>query len=196
MIRPVGDAMSTEPNMTKSEEFSELLRRYGDTAYRMGLHLSRGNETEARDLVQEAFLRIWRAWPMQRPNSFEGWLYRVLHNLYMDHVRYAQRHPAVSLDAPGPQDTSPWEERLADGSAAPDEPLRQSETKILIARALDRLDAEFRVPVVLCDMEGLSYEEIAHIMACPVGTVRSRIHRAREQLRKFLTASSFPEARI
>ena len=128
---------SPETPMTKAEEFSELLRRYGDTAYRMALHLTRGNETEARDLVQDGFLRIWRAWPLQRPNSFEGWMYRVLHNLYMDVHRRRSRHVTLSLDAPGPQDAPAWEERLADTTLPAEDEFHRHEQRARVARALE-----------------------------------------------------------
>jgi RNA polymerase sigma-70 factor, ECF subfamily len=170
--------------MTKTEEFNELLRSYGDMAYRMALHLTHGREDAARDLVQEGFIRIWRYWSFQKPAHFKSWMYRILHNLYLDSYRREIRRPTVSLDDPFPSgENISWEDRFAEPQA---QPARLSETQDLQAQvmlALRRLPDEFRIPVVLCDMEGLTYDEIARVVSCPVGTVRSRIHRGRRQLR-------------
>src|SRR5262245_38477165 len=89
MLRLFGDAMSlfSSSDDKKKAEFQEVLSRYGDIAYRMALQLTRGNEEESRELVQEAFVRLWKRWDAERPESFQGWLYRVLHNLYMDALR-------------------------------------------------------------------------------------------------------------
>src|SRR6185437_9278171 len=171
------------PNRSKAEEFEKLLRCYGDMAYRMALHLTAGQETEARDLVQEGFLKVWRHWNFERPGSFKGWMYRLLHNLYMDVLRRRARRPTFSLDADA---DALWEEALAEKSPGAPETLEQKELQGQVAGALRRLDLEFRIPVVLCDMEGLSYEEIARTLGVPIGTVRSRIHRGRCQLRRAL----------
>jgi len=171
--------------LTKAEEFSELLRCYGDMAYRMACQITGGRETEARDLVQDGFIKIWRYWGFQRPASFKGWMYRILHNLYMDALRQKARRPTVSLDAHVEEGTS-WEERLSDRTPGLPVGMERQELQQDVTRALHQLDTEFRMPVVLCDMEGLSYDEIAQVMSCPVGTVRSRIHRGRVQLRALL----------
>lgn len=173
--------------MTKTDEFSELLRTYGDMAYRMALHLTHGREDEARDLVQDAFIRIWRYWSFQKPDHFKSWMYRILHNLYLDSRRRCARRPTVSLDEPSPfGGESAWEDRLAEPQAQPTQVADQHELQREVAAALARLPDEFRIPVMLCDMEGLAYDEIARIVSCPVGTVRSRIHRGRLQLRATL----------
>jgi len=174
--------------MTKTDEFSELLRTYGDTAWRMALHLTKGNEPEARDLVQDCFIRIWRYWGFQKPDHFKSWMYRILHNLYLDECRRRKRRQQVSLDDPqgGEEDALRWEDRLKENDPTPEENSDTHERQVLVRQALQRLPSEFRIPVALCDMEGLSYDEIARIVSCPVGTVRSRIHRGRMQLRAAL----------
>lgn len=172
--------------MPKSQDFSEILRLYGDVAYRMAYQLTGGRESDARDLVQDAFIKIWRHWDVQKPDSFKGWMYRLMHNLYMDHLRKKYRHPTLSLDSPAPDSETPWEQNLADGVVGIEESIEKKDVKRQVAQALSRLDVEFRTVVVLCDMEGLPYDEIAHIVGCPIGTVRSRIHRGRGQLRQVL----------
>lgn len=182
--------------MAKTEEFSELLRTHGDIAYRMALHLTRGREDDARDLVQTAFVRIWRYWLVQKPDHFRSWMYRVLHNVYMDDIRRRERRPTLSLDESAmSEDDSGWQDRLADSSASPETTSEQAELQRTVAKALRQLPVEFRIPVALCDMEGLSYDEIARIVSCPVGTVRSRIHRGRLALRTHLGHLRAHEAR-
>ncbi len=183
-----------DPLPTQTDEFSEVLRCYGDMAYRMAMQLTRGREAEARDLVQDGFIKIWRHWKIQRPNSFRGWMYRLLHNLYMDSLRHEARRPAFSLDAPAPSGEGTFGDTLSDSAPALDQPMEMDARQRLVRRALERLERDFRIPVMLCDMEGLSYEEIAQIMSCPVGTVRSRIFRGRQMLRRWLEPS-FEEAR-
>src|SRR5262249_49343780 len=150
--------------------------------YRMACHLTRGNESLARDLVQDAFVKIWKNWEWQKPDSFKGWMYRILHNLYMDHLRKKTREASDSYDAPSLSEDHSLMDTLADASPSPEEQLEKHEMKKVLYAALDKLHQDFRVPIILCDMEGLSYEEIARVVSCPVGTVRSRIHRGRLEL--------------
>jgi RNA polymerase sigma-70 factor (ECF subfamily) len=172
----------------KNHEFIDVLRLYGDMAYRMALQLTRGQEADARDLVQETFMRIWRHWETDRPSSMKGWMYRVLKNLHLDSVRYRNRHPAISLETSTGTDNT-WEDILPDGQTSVDHFLEKKELQKHVAGALAQLDEDFRFPVMLCDMEGLPYEDIARILNCPIGTVRSRIHRGRVQLRQLLETS-------
>ncbi len=179
------NSQPTDLPQTKIEEFSELLRCYGNMAYRMSLQITGGKEDEARDLVQDGFIKIWRYWQFQRPSHFKGWMYRLLHNLYMDAMRRKARQRTVSLD--GDEDNpSHVAHTLSDASPQASENLERQQIQLDVARALEKLDVEFRLPVALCDMEGLSYDEIAQVMSCPVGTIRSRIHRGRLQLRALL----------
>ena len=173
------------PAKTKAEQFDEMLQSYGDMAYRMALHLTGGKEFEARDLVQEGFLRIWRYWDVRKPESFRGWMYRILHNLYMDALRKKSREASLSLDAEIVEGAS-WEQTLADHEMPIPARMEQKELQEHVANAVNQLPIEFRIPIVLCDMEGLSYDEIATALAIPVGTVRSRIHRGRCHLRRAL----------
>lgn len=178
--------------MSATDEFTELLRCYGDLAYRMSLQLTGGRQDEAEDLVQEGFIKIWRFWQFQKPRSFKGWMYRVLHNLYMDRLRRKYRKSEVSLDAGDAEGENPLEAHVADTAMTPHEGLEQQERQTLVQKALSELELDLRVPVVLCDMEGLSYEEIAKIVSCPVGTIRSRIHRGRQKLKAALVHLSKP----
>src|SRR5262245_9616303 len=104
------------PVKMKSEEFSELLRTYGDTAYRMAYQLTGGREAEANDLVQDVFIRIWKNGDLPSPVSMKGWLYRVLRNLYIDALRRLSRRPTVPLQST--ETGISWEEILPDGQGS------------------------------------------------------------------------------
>ena len=181
--------------MDRQELFSDLLSKCGDAAYNFALRLS-GNESDARDLVQSAFMKALeniRSFDPSKP--FQPWLNTILHNLYVDQVKRYERSHVVSLDAPGPVDDGSWSDLLADSLLTPLEQLTQGEIETMVQSALGKLDLAFRTPVILSDMEHLSYEEISKIMDCPVGTVRSRIHRGRQILKKNL-ASYFESGEI
>src|SRR5262249_10867004 len=151
----------------KNDDFSEVLRQYGDMAYRMASYLTKGDEPLARDLVQDAFLKIYKNWDWMQPDNFKGWMYRILHNLYMDHLRRKTREAVQSYDVPGPSDESDFKEFLPGNDPHPLDVQEQSELKVTIHRALATLPEEFRIPIMLCDLEGLSYEEIAKVASCP-----------------------------
>ncbi len=172
---------------TPSAEFQDLIRQHGDTAYRMAYQLTGGREAESADLVQEVFIRIWKRWSAPRPQSIKGWMYRVLRNLYIDSARYRKRHPALSIHEERDGMIS-LEERLPDAQPTASHVLEQKDVQRDVQQALKQLSEEFRTPIVLCDIEGLRYEDIARILDCPIGTVRSRIHRGRLELRRLLHA--------
>ncbi len=137
-----------------------------------------GNDADAQDLVQEVLLRVHRGLATYRPGSLEGWLSRITTNAFLDEVRRRKRRPTQAL---------PEEPDAALASADDVESTVASSTiPEEIQAALAALPEEFRVAVVLCDVVGLRYEEIAAHLGVPVGTVRSRIHRGRGQLRQAL----------
>lgn len=184
----------TSSSNDKKAEFQEVLTRYGDIAYRMALHLTGGKEDESREIVQEAFVRLWKRWDGDRPRSYQSWLYRVLHNLYMDALRRRVRQVSfTALEGDDPAEDGAclsgrqaWEDQVPSSAPMPGEEALVHERQAAVTAALEQLPVGFRVPVVLCDMEGLSYDEIAAILNVPVGTIRSRIHRGREHLRRLL----------
>jgi RNA polymerase sigma-70 factor (ECF subfamily) len=177
--------MNDRTAMDTRDHFVELIRRYGEKAYNFAYRLA-GNEPEARELVQEAFVRAYESFQRYDPSRpFDAWVDRILHNVYMDGVRRCSHRLTVSLDAPPPAAVEAlWEELLPGGDEDPMDGLLRRETDALLQKALDSLPVEFRSAVALCDVEGLSYERIGGVMACPIGTVRSRIHQGRLLLRK------------
>src|SRR5580693_4337204 len=161
--------------------WDELVRQHADRVYRLAYRLS-GNQHDAEDLTQETFIRVFRSVKNYQPGTFEGWLHRITTNLFLDMVRRRARirmealpedYDRVPADEPNP------EQIYHDSRLGPD-----------LQAALDSLPPEFRAAVVLCDIEGLSYEEIGATLGVKLGTVRSRIHRGRQALRDYLAAHS------
>jgi RNA polymerase sigma-70 factor, ECF subfamily len=166
-------------DLTTMPSWDELVRQHADRVYRLAYRLS-GNQHDAEDLTQETFIRVFRSVQNYQPGTFEGWLHRITTNLFLDMVRRRARirmealpedYDRVPADEPNP------EQIYHDSRLGPD-----------LQAALDSLPPEFRAAVVLCDIEGLSYEEIGATLGVKLGTVRSRIHRGRQALRDYLAA--------
>lgn len=159
--------------------WEEVARVYGRKIYNFAYRLT-GNPDDAHDLVQEVLLRVRRGLASYQPGSFEGWLWRITRNAFLDEVRRKNRRPT----APLPEEVDRWD--LASSAAADVEYARISLGDD-IQKALLELPFDFREAVVLCDVVGLSYEEISLAVAVPIGTVRSRIHRGRKMLKDLLS---------
>lgn len=170
--------------MDRDTLFRDLLKLYGDQVYRFALRLS-GNPEDAADLTQDAFLRAFKGmdrYDASRP--FSAWIYRILNNLYLNGLSRAERRRTESLDAVlGTVER----ETAGDLGEVPVTALERAETGRLLWECVGRIPYEFRAPLLLCDMEGMSYEEIGQALSCPLNTVRSRIHRARKALREMMT---------
>ncbi len=167
-----------------AETFAGLIARAGDKAYNFAYRLA-GNEPDARDLVQEAFSRaLESAGAYDRTRPFDSWLLRILHNVFLDSMRRHSHSRTVSLDAPTPVENEGWADLLPGEELSPSDGLVLKESVDLLQRALARLPMTYRSAIALCDIEGLSYAQIARVMEVPVGTVRSRIHQGRVLLRK------------
>lgn len=158
--------------------WDDVVREHSSRVYRLAYRLT-GNQHDAEDLTQDVFIRVFRSLSTYTPGTFEGWLHRITTNLFLDMVRRRQR---IRFDALG-DDAA---ERLSGREPAPDRLLADRQLDSDVQSALDSLPPDFRAAVVLCDIEGLSYEEIAATLGVKLGTVRSRIHRGRAQLRAAL----------
>lgn len=159
---------------TAMPSWDELVRQHADRVYRLAYRLS-GNQHDAEDLTQETFIRVFRSVQNYQPGTFEGWLHRITTNLFLDMVRRRSRIRMEAL----PEDY----ERVPADEPNPEEIYHDSRLGPDLQAALDSLPPEFRAAVVLCDIEGLSYEEIGATLGVKLGTVRSRIHRGRQALR-------------
>jgi RNA polymerase sigma-70 factor (ECF subfamily) len=157
--------------------WEEIARNYGRFLYTVAYRLT-GDEDDARDLVQDVLLRVRRGLAGYQPGSMEGWLSRITTNLFLDGVRRKKRRPVEALPERA--------EAVLPAAPSADEALAAEKLGDEVQEAIRRLPDDFRAAVVLCDVAGLTYAEIAEALDVPVGTVRSRIHRGRALLRAAL----------
>jgi RNA polymerase sigma-70 factor (ECF subfamily) len=181
---PVGAAIG-EPTDALADwtppSWDEVVRTHSARVYRLAYRLT-GNPHDAEDLTQDVFVRVFRSLSSYTPGTFEGWLHRITTNLFLDQVRRKQR---IRFD--GLADDAA--ERLPGREPGPAQVYDERHFDDDVQRALDALPPDFRAAVVLCDIEGLSYEEIGATLGVKLGTVRSRIHRGRQALRDHLSAA-------
>jgi RNA polymerase sigma-70 factor (ECF subfamily) len=169
-------------------EFEQLAQRYHKQAYNIAYRMT-GNHADAEDLTQESFLRAFRFFGNYRRDwPFDNWLYKIMSNLFVDDLRRKPKARLQSLDQPlengGRTDDIYLE--IPDAAANPERMMLCDELDEHVQRALSSLPKDFRMTVVLADIEGMSYEEISKTMNCSLGTVRSRLHRGRKLLRNRL----------
>jgi len=170
------------PTEDQSAFLEHAMATYGRQTYNYAYRLT-GNEPDARDLTQEAFIRVFRAWRSFQPGtSFLSWIYRIVTNLHRDELR---KRKGVFLQEL-PDDNMPHELPKDVGQHDPIAAMHERQLSSDIEQALRALTPDQRAVVLLADVEERSYQEIADIMACSIGTVRSRLHRARLQLRKLI----------
>ena len=172
----------------RRNEFEKVALPHMDALYGAAFRLAR-NPRDAEDLVQDVMLRAYRFWDsFEKDSNCKAWLFRILTNTFINHYQKKKRSREV-LDA------AVAEQSVTDGVLVHERSYSQRNPEALlldqslsddVARALDSLSPEFRVAVVLCDVQGFSYKEIAEILDCPVGTVMSRLHRGRRLLRQAL----------
>lgn len=158
--------------------WDEIVAQHSAQVYRLAYRLT-GNRHDAEDLTQDVFIRVFRSLDTYEPGNFNGWIHRITTNLFLDKARRNSRYRMDGF-------TEGAEERLRSLGDGPETIMNNTEFDADIEVALASITEEFRVAVVLCDVEGLSYDEIADVLGVKVGTVRSRIHRGRTQLRQAL----------
>lgn len=176
---------SDAPRPLTPEDFWARAQRHGDKLYNFAWRLA-GNEADAADLVQEALARAFAARDRYDPGRpFDAWVGRILHNVFMDNMRRYERRNAVSFDAPLPDGETPLVEKFRGNDPNPVDALLDRERDSWVRRALRQLPPVYRAAVTLCDIEGHSYETLAEVLDCPLGTVRSRLHQGRRLLRAY-----------
>ncbi|MFT3714707.1 MAG: RNA polymerase sigma factor SigE [Gordonia sp. (in: high G+C Gram-positive bacteria)] len=171
---------------TLMPSWDDLVAEHADRVYRLAYRLC-GNQHDAEDLTQDTFIRVFRSLNNYKPGTFEGWLHRITTNLFLDMVRRRNKIRMEALET--------GYERLSDGTPDPQQAFADANLDPDLQQALDSLAPEFRAAVVLCDIEGLSYEEVAATLGVKMGTVRSRIHRGRQGIRDFLAARGYTDSR-
>jgi RNA polymerase sigma-70 factor (ECF subfamily) len=182
-----GGTVVTHAQAWTPPSWDEIVREHSARVYRLAFRLT-GNSHDAEDLTQDVFVRVFRSLSTYSPGTFEGWLHRITTNLFLDGARRKQR---IRFDALG-DDAG---ERLHGREPTPEKVLADRTFDADVQAALDALAPDFRAAVVLCDIEGLSYEEISTTLGVKLGTVRSRIHRGRAQLREALEHRAPEDAR-
>jgi len=179
-------ALITEAQHGDLDAFNTLVLHYQDTLFNSARRIL-GDEELAADATQEAFLSAFRSLHSFRGGSFRAWLMRTVTNASYDELRRRKRRPTIALEPDGEDGDDPGEPRwLADPNLSPEEALESHELEHAMEHCLEGLPFEFRTVVVMADIEGLDYTEVATAARVPVGTVKSRLARARLRLRECL----------
>jgi len=166
--------------------FDRLVTRYRGKVYGMCYHLTQ-NDQDAWDLSQDSFIKAWRALPsFKGDSSFYTWIYRIAHNTTYDWLRKKRIQGEGEFDDEVQRNIAPGAEAVPHGESRPDDALRNQELGTRIQQAIAQLTGDHRTVILLREVEGLSYEEIAQVMDSSTGTVMSRLFYARKKLQELL----------
>ena len=186
--------LSSEPSLTEDDVdlFARLLAAHQEKLYRVAYRMA-GHHEDAQDLLQDALLEAYRSFKkFQRGTYFDKWLYRIMTNTFIDRQRHKKRVGRIdSLDTPsvGADDGEISAREIPDWTEEPSRRVLHDEFGEPVQKAMNQLKPDFRMVLILSDVEEFSYEEIAEMLNIPIGTVRSRLHRARDMMRQALMGS-------
>jgi len=163
--------------------FEELILQHEKIVYNLALRMMNHSE-DAQDISQEVFLKAYRSLQnFDERSAFSTWLYRITHNTCIDEMRKRKGKQCYSLEEELESADGSMQRQVADAGDTPEESLMRKEQKSEILQALDTLSEEHKAAIILRDVKGMAYEEIAEILELSLGTVKSRISRARNQLK-------------
>ena len=169
------------------DAFNRLVLEYQDLAFNLALRML-GDQPSAEDAVQLSFINAYEKLRSFRDGSFRAWILRITANNCLDELRRLKRKPTTDLTPEDPETGEEMEspEWLADASMSPEEKVSQKELESAIQRCIQALPDEFRVVVLLVDVQGMDYQEASEVVSSPLGTIRSRLARARQRLQECL----------
>ena len=164
--------------------FNQLIMAHQGTAYNLAYRVIGNGDADA-DACQDAFIKAYKAITQYQGGSFKGWLLRIVTNTCYDHIRYKSRRPATSLEdlVENPDDHS---SKLVSEAERPEDHVLRLELNDVLQVGINQLPEDQRIVVVLSDIQGMAYQEIAEIINEPLGTVKSRLSRGRSRLRDYL----------
>jgi len=167
------------------DSFEQLISDNSKLAYNIALKMLK-NKEDAEDVSQEALIKVYKNIDRFNMNSsFKTWMYRIVVNTCLDHMR-KNKNTVVSIDKPIKTEHNEFQVEIEDKRPSPEEIFERKETQKLVIEALNQLDDNFKSAIILRDINDFSYEEIADILTCSLGTVKSRISRGRQKLREII----------
>lgn len=170
------------------EAFEELIEAYQKKIFSFAYRII-GNYEDAADMAQEALIRIYKSiGGFKEQSSFSTWIYRITTNVCLDEIRRRKSKKEYSLDEEVQMDDGQLKRQVMSDDPGPEEVFEKEELRSIVKNAIDKLPEEQKVVITLRDIQGLSYDEIAEVLDCPGGTVKSRISRARQALKKVLSS--------
>ncbi len=170
------------------EAFEKLIEIYQKKIFNLAYRMI-GNFDDANDLAQETFIRVFRSIASFKGQSaFSTWIYRITTNVCLDELRKRKNKKEMSLDAEIQLEDGEMKRQIMSDDPLPDEVAEREEIRSIVSGAIDSLPEDQRLVITLRDIQGLSYDEIADVLDCPSGTVKSRINRARQALKNVLLA--------
>ncbi|RKD33168.1 RNA polymerase sigma factor [Thermohalobacter berrensis] len=179
------DRLIAESIKGNIDAFEKLIEKYEKTAYNIALKMLKNHE-DAMDISQEALIKVYKSISkFNRKSAFSTWLYRIVVNTCIDFLN-KKKKKVFSIDNPITTETGEIKREIEDNTYTPEVIIDRKETKEIIYDSIDKLDTIYKTVIILRDIQGFSYKEIAQILDCSIGTVKSRISRGRKILKKII----------
>ncbi len=179
------ETLSSRAAQGDAASFRALVERTHGIAYRLALRMVSGGESDAEDVVQDTYIRVWRGLPKLRDHAaVVGFICRIVRNVAADTRRGKKRRPMASLDRPIGDGLGPLVESIASDTDDPEQLACSAQVRADVFALVDELKEKYRVVLLLREVDGMSYDELSQALGVPVGTIESRLHRARAALAK------------